>query len=362
MTCWGDNVQGFTRIHPTGWASVALDLLRFVSSLVVLLFHLGFEPMPGYQAVMVFFVLSGFLVGGSVLASVSNGRWDWGDYLIARLTRLCIVLFPALMLAGVLVGMAKDSALLPVFMKDISGETLLINLSFTQAISERYYAGNRPLWSLAYEFWYYLFFPLMLGVALGARVTHKLLCLVLLIAAMAWMSPTLPKFPIWLLGVAPWLWLRHTRRSDRQPISGWIVGAVTLIWMGVVNAQYLHAQTNHPGLPQQIVFDGMTALATAVLVWSVVAHLNEVQAPGWVSSCAKTLAGFSFSLYLIHYPIIHAFPWIKSIVGIEGILRGERAWIAALCVLSAYGFAQCTERHTPQLVNLLRGLKAARGH
>jgi peptidoglycan/LPS O-acetylase OafA/YrhL len=57
----------------------------------------------GHEAVMVFFVLSGFLVGGSVLKLMSRDLWSWNNYLIKRLTRLWIVLIPALLL-----GLALD--------------------------------------------------------------------------------------------------------------------------------------------------------------------------------------------------------------------------------------------------------------
>lgn len=47
-----------------------------------------------------FFVMSGYLVGGSVLRSVHFGRWSWREYLVIRLTRLYVVLLPALLLGG----------------------------------------------------------------------------------------------------------------------------------------------------------------------------------------------------------------------------------------------------------------------
>ncbi|HEV2644429.1 MAG TPA: acyltransferase family protein [Candidatus Elarobacter sp.] len=38
----------------------------------------------GHEAVMVFFVLSGFLVGGSALSAIERDRWSWSDYLVKR--------------------------------------------------------------------------------------------------------------------------------------------------------------------------------------------------------------------------------------------------------------------------------------
>ncbi len=58
----------------------------------------------GSQAVIIFFVLSGYLVGGSVLRGITAGNWSWGRYLRRRLVRLWVVLIPAL-----LIGWGIDS-------------------------------------------------------------------------------------------------------------------------------------------------------------------------------------------------------------------------------------------------------------
>src|SRR5262245_22187219 len=89
------------------------DLIRGVSALAVCASHLRgvvfqdfssgggaiwqpfyFVTGLGHQSVVVFFVLSGFFVGGSVL---KKGRdFEFEDYATARLTRLWTVLLPAL--------------------------------------------------------------------------------------------------------------------------------------------------------------------------------------------------------------------------------------------------------------------------
>src|SRR5580704_2592561 len=103
--------------------SVHLDALRGFAAFSVLLNHLrdalfvDYESIArhnpltsaaylvsglGRQSVIVFFVLSGYLVGGSVLRSAANGSWSWRAYLLARLSRLYVVLLPALLLGGAL--------------------------------------------------------------------------------------------------------------------------------------------------------------------------------------------------------------------------------------------------------------------
>ncbi|MGC8548860.1 MAG: acyltransferase family protein [Acidobacteriaceae bacterium] len=114
-------------------ASVNLDVLRALAAAAVLLSHwrallfVDFGQLhahklllavpyvisgAGHQAVIIFFVLSGYLIGGSVMRNVQRGRWEWREYLFQRLTRLWIVLIPALVLCAMLdgVGMASHAA------------------------------------------------------------------------------------------------------------------------------------------------------------------------------------------------------------------------------------------------------------
>ena len=59
----------------------------------------------GHQAVIWFFVISGFLVGGSVVNDIRRDRFQFGRYAINRFSRLYVVLIPAL-----LIGYCIDEA------------------------------------------------------------------------------------------------------------------------------------------------------------------------------------------------------------------------------------------------------------
>src|SRR5262245_21311046 len=123
------------------WTEIHLDALRGLAALLVVIGHTrglffntsltGGVPAPkvalsstsiviepqitppipiephitiGHVAVMVFFVLSGYLVGGSVLKSIASGSWSGRAYLIKRLVRLWVVLIPA-----VIIGLCLDN-------------------------------------------------------------------------------------------------------------------------------------------------------------------------------------------------------------------------------------------------------------
>src|SRR5258706_2535672 len=61
-----------------------------------------FSTSLGHDAVVVFFVLSGYFVGGSVASRLGAGHWSWRDYGIQRIVRLWTVLLPGLLLTAAL--------------------------------------------------------------------------------------------------------------------------------------------------------------------------------------------------------------------------------------------------------------------
>jgi len=170
----------------------------------------------GHEAVIVFFILSGYFVGGSVIRSMKNGSYAWKPYLFQRLTRLWVVLIPALLLglAVDLVGMhffggpfsiyATPSQIAPGLVSRLSFSYLLGNIFFLQDTFFKNYGTNVALWSLACEFWQYVFFPLLLSVLLPGRSSvRRVINAVLLFAVMLFCGRHVVQyFPLWLFGCA----------------------------------------------------------------------------------------------------------------------------------------------------------------
>jgi peptidoglycan/LPS O-acetylase OafA/YrhL len=156
-----------------------LDGVRAIAVLAVLLYH-GQVPWArgGFLGVDVFFVLSGFLIAGLLLAE----RQRWGSVdLSAFWLRRARRLLPALFL--VLVGVAVYAATLasPTQRSVIRGDALatlgyVANWRFVLA-EQSYFAQYdepsplRHMWSLGIEEQFYLVFPLLLVglLALGVR-------------------------------------------------------------------------------------------------------------------------------------------------------------------------------------------------
>jgi peptidoglycan/LPS O-acetylase OafA/YrhL len=266
----------------------------------------------GNEAVMIFFVLSGFLVGGSVLRSFRKGIWSWSDYLTKRLTRLWVVLVPALVL-----GYAIDHAGIRIFGPHsiygsppgqliVNGDlparlglpTLVGNLFFTQGILTADFGVNESLWSLAFEFWYYLLFPLLAVMMLGrARPVFRLLALAGFAAIGYFVGPwIMAHLPIWMLGaLVAWLPLRLSEPTARR-----LALATSLV---LVAAMPLMRKVPVSVYQAEWVF----ALLSGCLIY-LVKHLTRTMHPGrrhlgWYAALSGFFSRISYTLYLVHLPL-----------------------------------------------------------
>src|SRR5437868_2521206 len=137
--------------------------------MLVFVYHMGYFAgwrMPwvggyGSEAVIVFFVLSGFVIS----YTAKNKHPDFRDYALSRLARLWSVMIPALGLTCILdvIGQHLSYAAYSPLVHYSAIKWLaaiLANLIFLdQFWSFSIWPGtNGPFWSIAFEFWYYAIF------------------------------------------------------------------------------------------------------------------------------------------------------------------------------------------------------------
>ncbi|WP_322134177.1 acyltransferase family protein [Antiquaquibacter oligotrophicus] len=318
----------------------------------------------GAEAVVVFFVLSGFWVGGSAWTRVRGGGFAWKSYAIARVTRLWIVLLPALALTVILDALGKHlfasadaySASATYAALDANPDhsllTLVGNVFFLQDIWVQPYGTNNPLWSLSYEFWYYLLFPVFaLAVVSRLHWALRLLYGILAVAIVIFVGPeVLLLMPAWILGaivganrgtIAAFL-----RRSPRPAVR---VAQVVLA-VGVLAAMVAHHQIPAPLRLDSLALGAITALLVASLV-------VDIRLPGkadLVLSGSSNAAHWSYSLYAVHMPIVvflaamlvpaKAERWT---IDPPHVLLGL-ALISGICAF-AWGFGRLTEHNTDRV-------------
>ncbi len=347
---------------------IHLDMLRGLAALAVCIGHifgliiLSYNelayPNPlllpiyamsalGHQAVMIFFALSGFLVGGQVIRQVSAGTWSLGPYLARRLSRLWVVLIPALIFTfladsiGKMAGGAPGylgawyetfmSGPHPKYPLEESLKTFLGNTFFLQTIYVRYYGSNGPLWSLAWEFWYYIIFPFFfygcvgkgskrsrLVLGLGAVICMIWIPLEILILGLIWVVGAsimfLTSYLTSILTVRNWLqsfWLKRC-----------LYIGLSIVFFGLL------------GLSLKIKGTGMD-LALGLSCASLLPILVKIPAPGGLyDRIARGLSEISYTLYVFHFPLLAmiVFPIFKGQQLALGLTSG--LWLLVLLLIS----------------------------
>lgn len=369
-------------------ASQALDFMRAAAALMVLLSHVrplffvdyaevqNKTPLikllylltgVGHEAVVIFFVLSGLLIGMSVLRTHTRNAWSWSDYLLHRLTRLWVVLVPALLLTvfwdwlgirffgaqTIYAGLPSDRFILGFNAAErLNLPTFLGNLFFLQGTVGTTLGTNGPLWSLAYEFWYYIAFACLVRFWVAPKVVSRLFHGVLLVLMGALLNRDLVlQFSLWLMGVVilflPGLW-----RNYRSSLSLWIG-----VWSGLLLAALALSAVKNSFLMNVAL--GICCSAILYFVFRLPQSDPALQADikaseGHRIPLVKRFADFSFSLYVLHLPplvFLHALLWHRGIEkwqpSVQAIAIGLLICFAAIAY--AYIVSRFTEAHTDKV-------------
>ena len=154
----------------------ALDGLRALSVIAVILYHAGIDWIPGgFIGVEVFFVVSGFLITSLMIDEQHvSGKVSLKQFWIRRARRLLPALFTMLIASLVTVTFfAQDSA--PDFRQDVLPALgYFSNWWQIYFVDTPYFAANslpmlRHLWSLAVEEQWYVLWPIVFVFVLGNK-------------------------------------------------------------------------------------------------------------------------------------------------------------------------------------------------
>ena len=307
----------------------------------------------GHQAVMIFFVLSGFLVGGSVISAHQKGKWSWTGYALRRLTRLWMVLIPALLLTLLWDTLGQHQSptgyhgeFRAIYNSgpplntptDLRPVTFLGNTFFLQTISVNCFGTNGPLWSLANEFWYYLLFPLLLGIIAGRRWIIRIICAFLAFTAVFLLPwEILRGGLVWLLGAGVFALIQNAQVRSWTARPLWIAGS------GLLTLALLAASRfgKLGGADDFLLGFGCALLVAGLAV--------RAAGPGIYARLSADASEFSYTLYLIHFPLL-AFLFFVMLQGRQMAPGLNSAlWYAGILtavLLYAIAIYWCFERNT----------------
>jgi peptidoglycan/LPS O-acetylase OafA/YrhL len=314
--------------------SLYLDAVRFLAALLVLFFHANWIFRPeilftslGHEAVVIFFVLSGF-----VIAYVAGTReQDFRGFMVARGARIFSVAIPAIVLTAALdaAGFCIDESVYPEGYRAwdlplirVLTSSLFLNEIWTLGIQ---LFTNVPYWSLNYEVWYYVLFGILFFIE-GKRRW------LLFLALCVFLGPKiLLLLPVWWLGV----WIYRSDYLARLPVPlAWLCLAISLaggywyVHAGIgqwgwdylkhLLGEELHLQLS---FSRQFISDyylGVMLALHFIGLRVLLGHMNTV--PKWLETTVRFLAGATFSIYLFHQPLLWFYSAVFSTVE-EGFPR-----------------------------------------
>lgn len=303
--------------------SVYIDFLRVCAALLVMVSHFPLTQALStllsktnfaYDAVVVFFVLSGYVVSYASQVIEQNTR----NYFVNRVSRIVPVAVISVIVSSVLfciVGGANSDIYgeMPAFYQGVM--IFLQSIFFANEVWSSHVTpfGNGPYWSLVFEVWCYVFY----GVIIYCRGWSRVVLLGVLAATLG--PKQIVILPMWLIGAAAY----HLRSRIELSKSA----AVLLLILPVVC--YFLIQIPMPRDWSYAYFgakiegavgfglDGagnsgwgyLLALLFGLHLYAAASLLKDFEVVSQTHSARliKYLASYTFTLYLFHYPLMRFF-------------------------------------------------------
>jgi peptidoglycan/LPS O-acetylase OafA/YrhL len=330
-----------------------LDGLRGIAALVVVIFHLSLIAQPyldtkstgdawwwlsetplrlatdGTQAVLLFFVLSGLVVALPALRAGIT-KFSWKKYFASRFLRLYIPAWGALVLASILIfciprasgNVTSNFWLDTTNAKSVQFTTFLQNATLMKVGN----ATDNVLWSLRWEIIFSALLPLFVLAAVLIRRSWIAFGLAMVgCVALTIGDPVHANaafyLPVFMMGTLMASRLEAIQEwSARRSRRFWIVALGTSLFFMVATQIFLFAAPS--GSP---VFGMLWSLVGVGAAGIILCAIGFASFENFLNTRVSQFLGkISFSLYLIHVPIIATLAyalgdaqwWLVGIIGI----------------------------------------------
>lgn len=298
----------FDRLDATRGFAAAFVCLSHVVPKFHSLDPIAFPFRFSQEAVMVFFILSGFVICWTTPTDTEWGIYNWKEYFLKRFIRIYSVWFLAVLAMAAIVAITIGRSGFDSLFTVLGNFLMLQDFGYVKpnVICEPIF-GDGPLWSLHYEWWFYVMFPIALLVKGVHRRAHIVGCMGILGSILYLIYPIPPfrllmYFTVWWVGAHA----AATLKSDKRVLLSSLT--IPLIYVAIVAVpQVLQCGAwiregkdwsigVHPFLEAR-------HLLTSILIVLVAFTWRKMNWIGFNASIGlfRVVAPISFSLYVIHF-------------------------------------------------------------
>lgn len=293
----------------------------------------------GQEAVIVFFLLSGFVIR----FATKSRSVDFRSFIIGRFVRIYPIFVMSLLLAGAsglfLQGHGVDVRL--------GADDFLANLFMLQDVSSLKrgvwfdtYGGNAPLWSLSYEWWFYVLYGVI--AILGRRSGWFLPLIISLVGYLTYeikpnqISLFASYFYIWWCGVEMANEYFSTGKVSfvGQLQTSAVCCFMTVLWLLPVLRLWLLGGDIKLGVDPFLQFrHSASALVFVAIIVLAFWWRFEFRALRPVMTVPLWFASISYAIYVIHQPVLNIFSFIMpesnrfAVVGCSFIVVLMLSWL-----------------------------------
>lgn len=290
-----------------------LDLIRFGAAFFVMIGHLRgdffieYGTLPseqqniitfcfysitrlGHEAVLIFFVMSGFLVGGKTLFKIKNRIFDIRSYCIDRSVRIMLPLISSLLLIwciNVITGVENN----PI--------AFIGNLLSLQGILVGPVSG--PLWSLSYEVWFYVIMGAIALFFTNVSTKKQLIAFVtILLGCIVFTKLSFVYLIIWFMGAITFF-VKHKKNLCFLFISAFL--CIILISLQLITSGSESIESAKLHISREVL-ELLFTFSFCLFLQQIVLYEPKSKNTIILNKLGSKLANFSYTLYLTHYPII----------------------------------------------------------
>ena len=346
-----------------------LDAMRFIAAFMVLLSHARNTFFPaycdlpadqhnivtmaitmfcrmGHEAVIIFFILSGFLVGGRGFERIKNGTMNVKGYSIDRISRIYPPLIAAIAFYFITSLIIPDTP--------YSWSVAIGNLFNLQGII--FESLISPFWSLSYEVWFYVVFGSLAYALMSTKSRGKLIgfCFFALSVSVFTMGLKMHYLLVWMMGAVAYV-IRPQKGNVLILIFSFIAFCVgVLLWQLSKDTNTLQVAIS--GTNKELLLIFISAM-TCLFIQQIILFKPTQKANVFIEQALGKMARFSYTLYLSHrivflWIVAYVFPEASCSFSLIGIFKF--GCIIIITLFACWSIYLISERYSPNIKRLLK--------